>query len=202
MFCTERGKKMKNADTDRRVRRTRDLLKRSLTQLLMKNDLKDITVSELTALADINRGTFYLHYKDIYDLFDQIEKEFIEDFAGIIALHKQRRGEVILLPVLLDAFKFIAANADVVIALLRTRESTLLTRIIEMSRPRGIEDWNHVFGGGDEVFFEYYYAFITNGCVALLRRWLSQGMPESPEYMAELAGKMMSNAVRELRQSV
>lgn len=190
---------MKNAGADRRVRRTKELLRHTLTQLLMEKDLKDITVSELTSLADINRGTFYLHYKDIYDLFEQVEKEIIEDFAGIIARHKQRRGEVILLPVLFDAFRFIAANADVVIALLRTREATLLTRIIEMSRPRGKEDWEMLFGAGTEEFFEYYYAFITNGCVALLRSWLSQGMPESPEYMAEMAGKMMANAAQQPR---
>jgi AcrR family transcriptional regulator len=190
---------MKKADTDRRVRRTRELLRRTLTRLLMEKDLKDITVSELTARADVNRGTFYLHYKDIYDLFEQIEKEILEDFCGIIARHKQQQRGVILMPVLLDAFKFIAANADVFMALLRTRETTFLTKVIEMSRPRDRKDWELVFGAGSEEFFEYYYAFITNGCVALLRRWFSLGMPESPEYMAEMAGKMMADAGRALR---
>ena len=103
------------------------------------------------------------------------------------------------MPVLLDAFKFIAANADVFMALLRTRETTFLTKVIEMSRPRDRKDWELVFGAGSEEFFEYYYAFITNGCVALLRRWFSLGMPESPEYMAEMAGKMMADAGRALR---
>ena len=38
-----------------------------------------ITVSDLTKKADINRGTFYLHYKDKYDLLEQSEEEiFVE----------------------------------------------------------------------------------------------------------------------------
>ena len=193
---------MKNAGADRRIRRTKELLRRSLTQLLMEKDLKDITVRELTEHADINRGTFYLHYQDIYDLFEQAEKEILNDFSNIIVKHKQQHRQVIWLPVLLDAFKFIAANADIFIALLRTRETTFLSKIIEMSRPQNTADWEQLFGTGKEEFYEYYYAFITSGCVALLRRWFSQGMPESPEYMAALAGKMMANSIRDLSQDI
>ncbi len=35
--------------------------------------------------ADINRGTFYAHYRDVYDLREKIEAEMIEDFRGMIA---------------------------------------------------------------------------------------------------------------------
>lgn len=51
--------------TDRRVRRTRTLLTRGLIQLMKEKDIKEISVKELSDLADINRGTFYLHYTDI-----------------------------------------------------------------------------------------------------------------------------------------
>jgi len=189
---------MKNVDADRRIRKTKSLLRQTLTRLLMKKDLKDITVSELTELADINRGTFYLHYKDIYDLFDQTEKEILEDFTGIITKHKEQQQQVIWLPILLEAFKYIAANADIFIAILRTQETTFLTKIIEMSRPLNETEWQKLFGSGKKEFYEYYYTFITSGCVALLRRWFSEGMPESPECMAALAEKMMVNAIRSL----
>ena len=51
---------------DRRVRRTRNLLLQGLIRLMNEKDIKDISVRELSDLADINRGTFYLHYTDIY----------------------------------------------------------------------------------------------------------------------------------------
>ena len=53
---------------DRRVRRTRAQLRQALTALLREKDLKDITVRELTDRADVNRGTFYSHYQDVYDM--------------------------------------------------------------------------------------------------------------------------------------
>ena len=59
--------------TDRRVRRTKRLLLESLTSLMKEKPIKDISVKELTDLADINRGTFYLHYRDIYDMLEQLE---------------------------------------------------------------------------------------------------------------------------------
>ena len=82
---------MKNNLSDRRIRKTKDLLRKTLTELLMEKDLKNITISELTERADINRGTFYLHYKDIYDLYEQIEKELLDDFVAIIARHRHQQ---------------------------------------------------------------------------------------------------------------
>ena len=46
---------------DRRVRRTKKLLTQALTELMQQKQVKEITVTELTDLADMNRGTFYLY---------------------------------------------------------------------------------------------------------------------------------------------
>ena len=47
---------------DRRVRRTKKMLTQALTRLMQEKQIKEITVRELTDLADMNRGTFYLYY--------------------------------------------------------------------------------------------------------------------------------------------
>ena len=60
---------------DRRVRRTKQLIKQSLIELMHEKPFKDITVKDITERADLNRGTFYLHYVDIYDLLSKIEDE-------------------------------------------------------------------------------------------------------------------------------
>ena len=58
---------------------TRDKLKKALTILLNEKSLNDISVSELTKEASINRGTFYLHYDDKMDLVDNLVEEIFEE---------------------------------------------------------------------------------------------------------------------------
>ena len=76
---------MKENNVDSRVRRTKRLLRQGLTELLKEKSIKKITVRELSERVDINRGTFYLHYKDIYDLVDQIEQELFAEYESILS---------------------------------------------------------------------------------------------------------------------
>lgn len=69
---------------DRRVRKTRMALQEALVELLLDTELRNITVRELTDKADIHRATFYAHYKDIYDLYEQMEDFVIGDLSKII----------------------------------------------------------------------------------------------------------------------
>ena len=73
---------------DRRVRRTKKLLTQALTQLLQEKQINEITVKELTDLADMNRGTFYLYYKDMFDMLEKIEDGMFEALDAIVSLHE------------------------------------------------------------------------------------------------------------------
>ena len=55
---------------DRRVRKTKTQLENGLAGLLREKAINEITVTELTERVDINRSTFYLHYRDIYDMME------------------------------------------------------------------------------------------------------------------------------------
>ena len=70
---------MKTPANDHRVRVTKMLIRRAFTDLLKQKPLQSITIKELCAAAGINRGTFYAHYTDIYDLLAKIEEEMFED---------------------------------------------------------------------------------------------------------------------------
>ncbi|KRL05400.1 TetR/AcrR family transcriptional regulator [Liquorilactobacillus oeni] len=62
---------------DRRPRKTRQIIENSLVQILQQKPLTKITVAEIVKKADISRSTFYLHYNDIYDLYDKINNTFL-----------------------------------------------------------------------------------------------------------------------------
>ncbi len=68
---------------DRRKRKTRQGIKEAFLSLIKNKPIEKITISELSAMADIGRGTFYTHYQDIYDLKNSIEQELIENLLHI-----------------------------------------------------------------------------------------------------------------------
>lgn len=62
---------------DLRIQRTRKNIINAFIELRASKPLEKITIKELSDLAFINKATFYTHYKDIYDLAEQLENEAI-----------------------------------------------------------------------------------------------------------------------------
>lgn len=63
---------------DLRKKKTLRHIRDAFLQLRADKPLEHITVKELSELAEISKATFYLHYKDIYDLSEQLQNEIIQ----------------------------------------------------------------------------------------------------------------------------
>lgn len=192
---------MDNDRIDRRVRRTKAQLVTALTNLLAEKELKDISVSELTRLADVNRGTFYLHYRDTYDLFAQLEGELLDSFLSIIDRYRGQ-SPIFWRNVMHELFSYVQVNGPAFRAVLGVKESAFLDRLIEQVKPASMSEWQNLFGGGGSIVdYEYFYAFITSGCVALVGSWFRGGCRETAQQMATLAERLMSACTNELAAS-
>lgn len=64
---------------DLRIEKTRCAIRNAFLQLRSKKPLEKITVKELSELANINKATFYLHYHDIYDLSESLERDVVRE---------------------------------------------------------------------------------------------------------------------------
>lgn len=69
---------------DRRTKYTRQTIKDTFLKLLEEKSFAKITVTEICKLAEINRGTFYLHYYDTEDVLDDIISEMLQDTSSAI----------------------------------------------------------------------------------------------------------------------
>lgn len=186
---------------DRRIRKTKKQLKDALLELMKEKSIRDISVKELTENADVNRGTFYLHYKDIFALVECLEQEMFEEFDIIL---NSRDGEEydfsLTISILIDMFKFIAENAQMCIAFFGPNgDIGFMDRIKALIKERCLKDWMSYYTNADPKTFDYYYAFIVSGCVELLMKWLNSGMHESPENMASMAGQMILHGIKVLQ---
>lgn len=78
--CLLKGEKT----VDLRVKRTKKNIKDAFLELRKKKSIERISVKELSETAMINKATFYLHYKDIYDLSESLQDELIEKILSKI----------------------------------------------------------------------------------------------------------------------
>lgn len=74
----------KKHETDRRVVRTKKAIKNAHLSLMEEKDISDITISELTRKAGINRRTFYTHYRSVSEIIDEIESDMVSLLGEIV----------------------------------------------------------------------------------------------------------------------
>ena len=183
---------METKKEDRRVRRTKKLLTQALTQLLQQKQVSEITVKELTDLADMNRGTFYLYYKDVFDMIEKIEDDLFENLNGIIALRENANVSEQAKPILRDLFAFIEDNQEMCRVLLSPNgDMNFLHRLNGVMREKCLQLYQTAELKGTEDEFDYHYSFIIFGCAGIIRSWVNCGCPESAEEMAELTSRMI-----------
>ena len=181
---------------DKRVIRTKALLIRSLSALMKQKNIKDITVKELCEYADINRGTFYLHYKDIYDMLDSIEQELSEKFLQIFQKYNSETNEDFPYPLFLEIFKLVDDNAELFRVLIGPNgDISFIMKIFKLYNIHCLQSEFNKLSPQFSMNQVYYSNFILYGCVGLIEQWLSR---DSPEKMAELITKLVSTGVLSL----
>ena len=184
---------------DKRVIRTKALLIRSLSALMKQKNIKDITVKELCEYADINRGTFYLHYKDIYDMLDSIEQELSEKFLQIFQKYNSETNEDFPYPLFLEIFKLVDDNAELFRVLIGPNgDISFIMKIFKLYNIHCLQSEFNKLSPQFSMNQVYYSNFILYGCVGLIEQWLSRDTKESPEKMAELITKLVSTGVLSL----
>jgi AcrR family transcriptional regulator len=191
----------KNTD-DRRVRRTKKLLKDSLAALLMEKNLNDISVKEIVDLADINRGTFYLHYRDIYDMLNQIENEMILDLDEIADKYPSLVLKGAPKPYIQDVFEYIKENGQFCAMLLGPYgDMAFVEKLKKMVEERCFWSIMEAMPENELKSYQLFAAYTVSGCIGLLQNWMDNGMKMTPEELAQVANDMIQNGIDFLHQT-
>ena len=188
------------ATVDRRVRKTKKLLLDGLTQLMQTKDVSEISVKELSDLVDINRGTFYLHYRDIFDMLNKTEDELFSRFNEIVEKdllteNPQKCLDATPLPFLKDICNYLSENENTVRALLGPHgDLAFVNRLKDLVRERVDHVWKH--SNFEYEYAEYYFCFLISGYMGLIEHWFDTGLKETPEQLAELANRLIIHTLQ------
>ena len=184
---------------DRRSARTDKLLKDALIKLMNEKGFEKISVKDLTEEADINRATFYLHYKDKYDLLEQFEKKILmemneikENIAKnypnnfILPSDKER-----LSPVFVFVYSYIKENAAFMKVVLGPngdlRFQMQIKNFIEDSFAENMAIYHKI----DKAYLKYVATVASSAQLGVIQKWLSTGMKETPEELASIVSEVI-----------
>lgn len=169
--------------TDRRVKRTTKALKDALFELLETKNINQITVTELTTLADVNRATFYFYYNDIHDMLRQIQNEAYQTFEKTLGESK----------VSFTTVEGFAEYANKVLIVCKENESLCrfiinhdadnhLYQQLRYLMLKSIPDTRTVFDETNPA--RYSTSFVLTAVTGVLIDWMNDGMQIPTEELA------------------
>ena len=187
---------------DHRIKVTKMLIRRAFTDLLRQKPIQSITVKELCQAAGINRGPFYAHYTDLYDLLHGMEDEMMADVrAALQEMLGEEPADPAPLRVTAGLFRCLKENADLcTVTLGPYGDKALAKRLLNIGSEYYMEAYRRYFTKATARELEYYYVYASAGVVGLLEKWLADGMAASPEEMAAMVEQMMVYGVGFLRR--
>lgn len=182
---------MPEKSTDRRAQKTRKALSNALAELLTQKELHKITVQEICDKADLNRGTLYRHYLDVYDLYEKIEKETIVAFALLLLDAGEQSTDVFFKKVI----SYISENSAI-FKMVFSPNTTGQLRTELCSIIKGVFQQKQIEKGTDglsETELNYMCSYRAQGCVAVISDWVTGGFAESENFIVKTISKLDSN---------
>ena len=162
----------------RKIRYTRKVIQDSFIELMQTKPIMRITVKEICELADVSRSTFYLHYKDHYDLLKQIEEETLSIFEEFqnrsVKSHSIKEVAKILEEIMIHfnnhanyILTLLSENGDINF---QNRLFQLLTK--HNTLPKYFSEREN-----DDEARKYYVIFILYGINGVFQHWVKSNRP-------------------------
>ena len=162
--------------------------------LLEKKDIQYITVKEICEAAGVNRSTFYLHYTDIYTMLETIENDLICQVQTAIQeypldpVHKDSSY-----PFISRMFAILDENRDICASLLGPNgDMNFVSRVEILLADTVLEKLKEEFPKNIHDI-RYAYAYCIHGCMGIVKTWLSDPQPGSPEHVADLTAQFITD---------
>jgi len=183
---------MKIEKTDRRVKYTIMVLKDALVEAMQSEHISKISVKSLCELADVNRSTFYAHFRDQYDLLHTIQREALDKIAEYLRSQDFNDNRPISQQVLIRILDYVKKNANLFKALFSDNgDPDIRTEIMDLTQIFPMD----IYEAAGERIRDYMIGFGAMGCISILQKWLNDGMPESTTQIAELIMQILFHGV-------
>lgn len=170
---------------DRRVRRTRKLLQNSLLTCMKEKPLGSISMRELCRMSDLCRTTPYLHYKDVLDIFEQLEQALTAELCEIYAANPPEAVAQDPTPLFTGLFALAQKRKELIDVLLNHNgDAAFLAQLTAQA-----EDYiRQIYACKQPPLHlnDYQVAFQFGAVAATLKRYVAAGCPQPPASLAAI----------------
>lgn len=182
-------------DSDKRVIRTKKAIKEALFQIMEEKDISSITISELTQQANINRRTFYTHYRNISDILDEIENDLVEALGVLLRNVDFKAPRKSVNELFTGLHRLITEEFDYYFHIVRgDMRSMLMSRLKNLVRKMTDTFLNQLIRGhsGNVPMVS---SFIVGGFFNMYLEWYNHPNGYSLEQAADLTGRIIELCV-------
>jgi AcrR family transcriptional regulator len=183
---------------DRRVRKTRQALQKSLISLILERGYEAITVQDVLDHANVGRSTFYAHFYDLEDLLQSELESLQAEFEQHLA---QAGGALSIWEISRLMFQHAQDYQNVDKAIVGKASGqiiqTHLQAYLSAKFREGLQrDWGNAKIAA--LPFELLEYHLVSSFMSLLIWWLDKGLPYSAEQMAQMYRDLMQDGISKL----
>lgn len=169
------------------VKKTKKAFEDSLACLAREYPLNKITVKTLCEKAQLSRNAFYFHYRDIYDLVEEIENDFITEVVGYLDDFREMGFPKNVLATIRSMVLLFARRKDVSLMLLDTTfSSTFVKRLGKLFSDFNFEYYRAYHKSDKRDVYDLFYTFISDGFYGMVRDWLLSDDPIPTDHFVAL----------------
>ncbi|MBQ8171011.1 MAG: TetR/AcrR family transcriptional regulator [Oscillospiraceae bacterium] len=177
-------------NSDKRVIRTKKAIKNALFEIMNNKDIAEISISELTACANINRRTFYTHYRNITDILDEIESDLVASLAQLLSSNDRNDIKNSTKKIFLGFHKLISEEFEYYFKHMRMDvRGRLTSRLRNAIKASTASLYKNTFPESDENG-NIISAFVAGGFLACYMEWYYSEERIPIEKAAEMVGIM------------
>lgn len=173
---------------DRRSAKTKHAIRNAFLKLLKQKSINRISVVEISKLADLGRGTFYLHYKDVYDLMEQLENDLIYNIELFYDESYPCDNSLKILNFTDKLTEYMEMNRDVFLVLARTENGGRTLEKIKYFFNYKLQTDNACAATEAD---KAEIIFIVAGVFGVLETWLSEELKMPSKSVSELLHKLL-----------
>ncbi|MDO4635510.1 MAG: TetR/AcrR family transcriptional regulator [Streptococcus sp.] len=163
---------------------TKQYIKESITQLLKERDLDTITVTMICKKAGINRGTFYLHYIDKYDMIDKLKEERLAALYDIV----KNKSNALQYHTIDKVLNYIYTEFDFISAISTSKYIDYKQAIFDFVEAilNTVPNLEEILSHRYPIPFDYAKIVHISSIQSLIISWIEKGGIETPDEMANI----------------